>query len=233
MLAAAAVAFAAFDWASELAGSSTFPGGPLDEIAHALTALLVLWALGERASERFAASALVASVMIDVDHVPALLGGRWLTAGTPRPYTHSLLTIAVVLLAARVSKRRSDTLLGVAIGLAIHFWRDMAEPNSGVALLWPLSDRSFSLPHGTYVAAVVVVITIVAARCRLRRGGSFQGVMLNVYRLRTDMWRAGRSRPRIHGRLRETVTQVVYRGGFSRRRADGEGTSQAQKRSIS
>lgn len=31
-------------------------------------------------------------------------------------------------------RRRRDVLLGVALGLAIHFWRDLAEPGSHVEL---------------------------------------------------------------------------------------------------
>lgn len=79
--------------------------------------------------------ALFASVLIDLDHVPARLGWRELTEDTPRPYTHSLPTVGVVLLGALLWRRRRDVLLGVAIGLAIHFWRDLSEPGSGVALL--------------------------------------------------------------------------------------------------
>ncbi len=84
-LALATVGFVAADGGSQLAGSSVFPGGPLDETAHLLTTLLVLWALGPGLSRRFVVPALIASVAIDVDHVPAELGADWLTAGTPRP----------------------------------------------------------------------------------------------------------------------------------------------------
>ena len=164
-LAVAVVLLGAADWGTRLAGDSVFPGGPLDEIAHLLTTLLVLWALGSQARERFLVPALIASVAIDLDHIPAQLGADWLTAGTPRPYTHSLLTIAVVLAIAVVWRRRRDPLLGVAIGLAIHFWRDMAEGGSGVPLLWPFSYHSFQYPHGVYVAVIAVLALINAALC--------------------------------------------------------------------
>ena len=167
-LTVAVVVLAAADWGSQLAGDSLVPGGPLDEIAHLLTALLVFWALGSRA-RRFLVPALLTSVAIDVDHVPARLGADWLTAGTPRPYTHSLLAIAVVLACAALWPRRRDVLLGVTIGLAIHFGRDMAEGASGVSLLWPLSDHSFQYPHGVYVAAMAVFVLIDVSLCILRR----------------------------------------------------------------
>lgn len=122
---------------SQLAGSSFFPGGLLAESAHLLTTLLVVSALVRTASEHLIlmVPALIASVAIDIDHVPGYLGADWITAGTPRPYTHSLVTIVVVLVAAALWRRRRTALRGIALGLVIHFWRDLAEPGSGVALL--------------------------------------------------------------------------------------------------
>ena len=168
-LALAVIVLAAADWSYTLAGDSFFPGGPLDGIAHLLTTLLAFWALGSRASRRFLVPALIASVAIDLDHVPGELGATWLTAGTPRPYTHSLLTIAVVLAIAVFWRHRRDLLLGVAIGLASHFFRDLGEGNSGVSLLWPFSYHAFQYPHGVYLGAMTVLVFIAAARCATRR----------------------------------------------------------------
>ena len=165
----AVVLLAGADWGYRLAGDTLFPGGPLDELAHLLTTLILFWALGSRARERFLVPALIASVAIDLDHIPARLGADWLTAGTPRPYTHSLLTIAVVLAIALLWPRRRDLWLGVAIGLASHFWRDMAEGGSGVSLLWPVSYHSFQYPHGLYLAVIGVFVLVDAALCA--RGG--------------------------------------------------------------
>ena len=165
---AAAVLLAA-DWGAELAGGSTFPGGPLDETAHLLTTLLVLWAVGGRACERFLVPALIASVAIDLDHIPQRLGSDWLNAGTPRPYTHSLLTLAVVLLLSVVWRRRRDVMLGIAIGLALHLWRDMAEPKGGVSLFWPFSDRSVTMPHASYLIVMAAVVATAAYRSWPRR----------------------------------------------------------------
>jgi inner membrane protein len=162
---ATALLFAA-DWGSRLAGDSLLPGAPLDETAHFLTTLLIFWALGPRLNRRFLAPALVASVAIDLDHVPARLGAQWLTAGTPRPYTHSLLTVAAVMLIALVWRRRRNLWLGVAIGLAIHLWRDMGEGSAGVSLLWPFSYHSFQYPHGLYVAVMALFVLVDALRCR-------------------------------------------------------------------
>ncbi len=167
-LAVAAVLLAAADWGTRLAGDSVIPGGPLDELAHLLTALLVFWALSSRARERFLVPALIASVAIDVDHIPDRLGVDWLTVGTPRPYTHSLLMIVVVVAAAVMWRRRRDVLLGVAIGLGIHFFRDMGEGGSGVSLLWPFSYHSFQYPHGAYVAVMAAFVLVDVAICAPR-----------------------------------------------------------------
>jgi inner membrane protein len=166
-LAAAVVGLVAADWAYRLAGDSFFPGGPLDEIAHLLTTLIVLWALGPRIWG-FALPALVASVAIDVDHVPGQFGHDFLTRGTSRPYTHSLLSIAVLLVAAALWRSRRNVMLAIALGLAIHFWRDMSEAQTGVALLWPFSDHSFTLSHGGYVV-VMALFTAAAAIHAVRR----------------------------------------------------------------
>jgi inner membrane protein len=180
----------AADWGSRQVGDSVFPGAPLDETAHFVTTLLIFWALGRGACRRFLAPALVASVMIDVDHLPARFGTQWLTAGTPRPYTHSLLTIAVMLGIALLWGRRRDLWLGVAIGLAIHLWRDMGEGSAGVSLLWPFSDQSFQYPHSVYVAVMAAAVVIAAARCRGPWLRGRRGAAQNAVRRRARVPRA-------------------------------------------
>jgi inner membrane protein len=175
-LALATAGLALFDWGDELAGGSFFPGGPLDEVAHVLTTVLILWALGRRACQRFLVPAVIASVAIDLDHIPGRLGTNWLTNGTPRPYTHSLLTIALVLAAALLWRRRRDVFLGIAIGLASHFFRDLAEPGRDVALLWPWSYHSFSLSHALYLAVMAIIVLIDVLRVfALRRSRARSG----------------------------------------------------------
>ncbi len=159
------IVLAAADWGYTLAGDSFVPGGPLDETAHLMTTLLILWALGPRICKRFMVPALIASIVIDADHMPGQVGASWLTAATPRPYSHSLLTIVIVLALAALWRARRDLVLGVAIGLALHFFRDLAEGDAGVSLLWPVSYHSFQYPHGVYVAIMAVVVMFDAARC--------------------------------------------------------------------
>jgi hypothetical protein len=165
-LTAATAGLVLFDAISLLSGDSFVPGGPADEAAHLLTTLIVIWALGPTAARRFMAPALIASVAIDIDHIPGRLGADWLTSGTPRPYTHSLLTIVVVLGAAALWRSRRDLLIAVGLGLAIHFWRDLAEPGSGVSLLWPFSDHGFSMAHTVYAGTLIGLVAIDAYRAR-------------------------------------------------------------------
>ena len=126
----------------------------LDDAAHISTAALLLMAL--RPSRRFWASALVAAVAIDVDHVPQELGwGGW-TQGAVRPYSHSLVTVGVVLALALLSSHARDIWLGVACGFAVHLWRD-AVTGPGVPLFWPLSTAAVRLPYAAYAASIALV----------------------------------------------------------------------------
>jgi inner membrane protein len=157
----AAIVFVAADIGDQLTGGDTFlTSGPLDETAHLLTTLIVLWAIGGVVWERLLIPALIASVVIDLDHIPKELGYDFFTQGTPRPYTHSLLTIAIVLVAAWCWRRRRTVLLGIALGLALHLWRDTAEPASGVSLLWPVSDHSFSTSQASYLVLMAVAFAV-------------------------------------------------------------------------
>jgi beta-glucanase (GH16 family) len=140
--------------------------GPVDELAHLLTGALVLAALRGVVDRGFAIGLLVASVLIDVDHVPGLLGHDWITRGTDRPYTHCLLMIAVVGLAAVGWRGRRSLLLGATLGIGVHLVRDLAESASGVPLAWPLSLRSFTLPHWTYLLAMSAVLAVALWRAR-------------------------------------------------------------------
>jgi len=119
----------------------------LDESAHVATTALALEASRPH-DRRFLASAFLAAVMIDVDHVPdAIFGWDALNAGSPRPYTHSLVTIAAVMaLGALASPPRRHWFDGLAFGLATHFLRDATDGTGGLPLLWPVSRNGFRLP---------------------------------------------------------------------------------------
>lgn len=119
----------------------------LDESAHLATTTLALAAVGAR-DRRFVVAALAAGVLIDLDHLPAAtLDWQVLTAGSPRPYPHSLASVAAVLTASGLAPARwRRPLLGTALGLASHFLRDATDGTPGLPLLWPLSRRGVRLP---------------------------------------------------------------------------------------
>ena len=125
--------------------------GPLDEVAHLATAALGLMVLAcfVDAPRRFYVAALIASVAIDLDHIPLYLG--LLGDDGQRPVTHSLLTVLVVAGAAAVSRRHRVVLAGVVTGLLIHFglrWSksESSRISSNFSLLALMSNSQISAP---------------------------------------------------------------------------------------
>lgn len=124
-----------FDAADRRIPFGVWTTGPVDEVAHLSTAALGLLVLVRfiDAPRRFYVAALIASVAIDVDHIPlyfGLLGNQ-----AQRPVTHSLSTVAVFVAAAAASRRHRAVLAGVVTGLVLHFARDIAEGYPGAAFL--------------------------------------------------------------------------------------------------
>jgi inner membrane protein len=134
--------------------------GLVDWTGHLATGVVLVALL--RPSRRMAAGILLLSAVIDVDHLPDKLGTDVLTAGTDRPYSHSLLSVLVLLAAAALA--RSDLLLGCAIGLAGHLFRDMGTGgDAGVPLLWPLSDGAATIPFWLYASLLALTAARAAA----------------------------------------------------------------------
>ena len=164
----------AFDAADRRVDYSILATGALDEPAHLATGALGLLALScfIDAPRRFYVAGLIASVAIDLDHIPMYLG---LGNQYQRPVTHSLATVLVVVVAAAASRRHRAVLVGAAAGLLIHFARDIAEGPPGVRMLWPLSNTawtaSFAWFLGMIIAFAVVRLVLVTAgipRTRIR-----------------------------------------------------------------
>lgn len=138
----------------------------LDEPAHVTTAALLLTALGGRelwgGARTFALAALLGSTAIDVDHLPLYLG---LPVAQPggRPYSHSLLTAALLLLAALLVRRWRDVLLGLSAGVLLHLVRDLAT-GPGIPWAWPVSVRSLLLPYAPYAVLLLGATTGAAVR---------------------------------------------------------------------
>ena len=152
LLAAAALVF---DEAKRGMAFGVWTTGPVDEVAHLATAALGLLVLVRfiDAPRRFYVAALIASVAIDLDHIPLYLG--LLGNEGQRPVTHSLATVAVFAAGTVASRRHRAVLAGVATGLMLHFARDIAEGYPGVLVFWPLQDISWMVRYRWFVGMIV------------------------------------------------------------------------------
>jgi len=141
--------------------------GLLDEAGHLLTAIVLLAASTSARIRRLTPWALLGAVAIDVDHIPLYtFAPRFVVSG--RPPTHSLITVLALLIAALVLKAIRIPLLGIAIGICLHFVRDVAT-GPGLPLFWPFSKSTVMAPYGLYVTVVAVAAAIVIGRlARLR-----------------------------------------------------------------
>jgi membrane-bound metal-dependent hydrolase YbcI (DUF457 family) len=167
VIVSAGVVFAVDQTLYQRSGSAVFPQAPLDWTAHLFTTVFIVWAVRPLVSERQLLPALVASVVIDVDHVPGELGSHILTGGASRPYPHSLTTVAALLLLAAARRDRRAWASGATLGVTSHLWRDLAEPQgSSVSLFWPVSDRMVTTPATAYLASIAALAVIVLARTR-------------------------------------------------------------------
>lgn len=141
-----------------------------DELAHLLTTAIGVLALAAAARGRlplaFAVGAVLGGNLIDADHLPLMLGNDILTEGTPRPYSHSLTFVLVLLVLGRLSQRWvAAALYGAAFGLAGHLLRDLG--TGSVALFWPVTNHGFEIPYLAY--AVVLAMGAGAATVLRRR----------------------------------------------------------------
>ena len=158
----------AFDAADRRIAFSVLASGPIDEVAHLATGALGLLALScfIDAPRRFYVAGLIASVAIDLDHMPLYLG-----LGNPdqRPVTHSLATVFVIVMAAALSRRHRAVLVGAATGLVIHFARDIAEGPPGVRMLWPLQNTAWTASFGWFLGMIITftVVRLLLATVRI------------------------------------------------------------------
>ena len=147
--------------------------GLADWTAHLGTSLLILNLLPVRWRRPILAPALIFSVVIDADHIPQRFFHSYiLTEGTPRPYTHSWVTPAAALLIALAWPRGRAFCIGAAVGLCLHFLRDLAEaPGSGVSLFWPFTKHAYHYGQSRYLEIMAGVFVLNLVRLALARGG--------------------------------------------------------------
>lgn len=134
----------------------------LDESAHAATGLLALTAFGVVFDASVVGSVLAGSLLIDLDHLPHVFGSQILEHGVPRPYTHSVGTVVLLIVVGLLLAGRTRTLTLVAmLALVLHLFRDAAEPGGpGVSLAWPLSDHAFAVRYVWYAALMVAFAAV-------------------------------------------------------------------------
>jgi inner membrane protein len=163
---AAVVLFAVDQFVYQQVGSFVPLEAPLDWTNHLLTTLFIAWAARPLIDRSRILAALVASVVIDADHIPGYLGSQIFTGGTARPDTHSLTTVVVLLALAAFRPGWRGWASGAALGVLSHLWRDLAEPATGpgVSMLWPLSHRAFTTPAPVYLGSIAVLGAIALVR---------------------------------------------------------------------
>lgn len=146
--------------------------GLLDEPAHLATATLVLLAVAGgpwlARNPTLTVTALAASVLIDVDHVPLYAGVPHVADSGGRPFSHSLTTVVILAAAWLVTGRRWPVLAGAAIGVCLHFTRDIAT-GPGLQLFWPVSWAVTRLPYSTYVTLIVILGVVATGRALAAR----------------------------------------------------------------
>jgi inner membrane protein len=160
LLAAVALIFDATDRDTPYSVVKT---GLLDEPSHFATTALCVLALSRFVTLRkpFVIAALIASVAIDLDHVPGYLGVHGFSpVHGGRPYPHSVATVLVLLVICAVSRRWRSAAAGAVFGLVTHFVRDICEGPPGVALFWPFSSHVFIAGEGYFWLFIGVALAI-------------------------------------------------------------------------
>lgn len=137
-----------------------------DEVAHISTALLALLAavrpdrlVRHRTS---LIAALLASVAIDVDHLPVYAGVPGLADGG-RPVSHSFITAGLLLAAGLISPRARTACAGAAVGVALHLVRDVAT-GPGAPLMWPWTAHHVQVPHEAYSSLIGLLAVVAVGR---------------------------------------------------------------------
>jgi membrane-bound metal-dependent hydrolase YbcI (DUF457 family) len=126
--------------------------GFYDELGHLLTALVA--AIGIRALRLPVPmwSVLLGGMVLDLGHVPQILGYIGSVEGSSRNGAHSLGVVAVLACLGFLDRRRANVYLGIAIGEVSHLWRDMG--TGTVALMWPVSETVYGTLYSRYIAVL-------------------------------------------------------------------------------
>jgi membrane-bound metal-dependent hydrolase YbcI (DUF457 family) len=141
---------------------SVIQTGLLDEPSHFAATALCVVALRRfvRLRTSFVVAALIASVAIDLDHVPGYLGHGFSPHHGGRPYPHSILTVLILLVVCAASRRWRAAAAGLVFGVVTHLIRDICEGPPGVTLFWPFSDHVYIADRAVFWAFIAAALAI-------------------------------------------------------------------------
>src|SRR5665811_879669 len=132
-----------------LLGASWLPlHGFADELSNLLTAFIWLTAAQRLSLPIRVYPGMIAAVVIDLDHLPVILGWFSPPEGTSRPVTHSLSLLLAFVALAVMTTWWAQVWTGVAVGVLSHLVRDLG--TGTVLFWWPLSSDPVSLPYMAY-----------------------------------------------------------------------------------
>ena len=114
-------------------------------------------------------AALIASMAIDIDHLPLYAGVHGVSQGG-RPFTHSLATVVAFAFAGLLLSRGRPVLLGISVGVALHLFRDLAS-GPGIPMWWPVTFDGVHSPYRLYAAPLVLLAIAAPTRARRHRTG--------------------------------------------------------------
>lgn len=127
--------------------------GVLDQTAHLATALIVFFLVAPYTSGYFKLGVIAGTVLIDLDHIPALWDSALFTTQDGRHVSHSILTIAIMLGLVWILKGSAQrAMLGVALGIMVHFFRDLA--TGGIPLWWPIDSQTVEISYVVYMTTL-------------------------------------------------------------------------------
>lgn len=134
--------------------------GMADEIAHLLTALVIVAAIRVAGIPVNWIAAAIGAVVIDLEYLLLLQNITEALAGSQRGFAHTLgPALGMILLGLIVAPARTG-LISLGIGMLTHLLRDSA--TASAPLLWPLRDRAFHLHYAAYLTILVACTVAVA-----------------------------------------------------------------------